>query len=392
MRDQTWKFKSSSGPGEYETQLRAADGRLSCNCLGWTRLRGDVRECKHTKRVEAELAKTGLIFQVVGDARHAMTASGRVPTSVSEPPLQNIATTSHAEASTVAVAARESAENAHGYYAPMSAETMPSDRCIADYQYPQHEWLMQEKYDGVRVTVRVTGGQVRAWSRPRNTPVGKTRVLHPRIVETLSHFADGYYDGELMVPGGRSTDVAVLENAESLYLMLFDVIEGWDIWLNDVDDGRYARRYDALVDAFADAGISDDQAGPVRRAIAYKPTQERYDQIIADGGEGVILKRARGLYHVGQRSNEWLKVKARFEDTFVVIGFEAGLSGPYSVLLLARVGDGAPTQVKTLNREWLRRCEAGEICPGTLVEVEHYGQMLTRGFRHPMVKRIVGEE
>lgn len=43
-----WATPSSHGTTTYETVLYT-DGRLSCNCPGWTFKRGDTRGCKHTR-------------------------------------------------------------------------------------------------------------------------------------------------------------------------------------------------------------------------------------------------------------------------------------------------------------------------------------------------------
>ena len=46
-------------------------------------------------------------------------------------------------------------------------------------------------------------------------------------------------------------------------------------------------------------------------------------QARASGWEGVIAKRKSALYQLGQRSDDWLKLKIEFEQEFVVGGFTA---------------------------------------------------------------------
>jgi hypothetical protein len=47
----SWKFRSSSGSGVYETRLTKT-GILSCDCRGWTfKKAGKPRSCKHTDEV-----------------------------------------------------------------------------------------------------------------------------------------------------------------------------------------------------------------------------------------------------------------------------------------------------------------------------------------------------
>lgn len=48
--ENTWKFKSSSGDGEYTVWKNG--NYLNCNCMGYFRSRGN---CKHVKEVKKEL-------------------------------------------------------------------------------------------------------------------------------------------------------------------------------------------------------------------------------------------------------------------------------------------------------------------------------------------------
>lgn len=54
----TYWFASSSGSGTYET-LQYSGGATSCGCPGWTRRVDSAgrRSCKHTRMVEAGIAK-----------------------------------------------------------------------------------------------------------------------------------------------------------------------------------------------------------------------------------------------------------------------------------------------------------------------------------------------
>lgn len=52
------EFASESEPGRVYTTIVLRDGRLQCNCRGWTvRKTGQVRQCKHA-RVVIGLRKT----------------------------------------------------------------------------------------------------------------------------------------------------------------------------------------------------------------------------------------------------------------------------------------------------------------------------------------------
>ncbi len=114
----------------------------------------------------------------------------------------------------------------------------------------------------------------------------------------------------------------------------------------------------------------------------------------ASGSAAVKASCSRGWtgsYQPGYRSADWVKVKQKHEAVFRITGFEAGKMGPFAVLLLEHTESGKRTKAAALNYEWLRRAEAGKIRPGMLVEVE-FQQETPNSYRHPMAKRIVGEE
>ena len=51
-----WATRSSRGTTTYETVLYR-NGALSCDCPGWTFVRGETRSCKHTRQYAGQ-AKT----------------------------------------------------------------------------------------------------------------------------------------------------------------------------------------------------------------------------------------------------------------------------------------------------------------------------------------------
>ncbi len=65
--------------------------------------------------------------------------------------------------------------------------------------------------------------------------------------------------------------------------------------------------------------------------------------VFAGGGEGIMIKRKRGLYHPGKRTMEWIKFKGVETDSFVVCGITNGTGWrvPYfGALLLGKPENG----------------------------------------------------
>jgi bifunctional non-homologous end joining protein LigD len=75
------------------------------------------------------------------------------------------------------------------------------------------------------------------------------------------------------------------------------------------------------------------------------------------GMEGIIAKRKDSIYRPGKRTSDWLKIKARLQQEFVVGGFtapkEAGSIWVLSCLVLIRMANSATmaTRVPGLARK-----------------------------------------
>lgn len=67
-----------------------------------------------------------------------------------------------------------------------------------------------------------------------------------------------------------------------------------------------------------------------------------YDQVVEQGGEGLILKQVDSKYYCGIRSHDWLKIKPHWKEAICdVVGFTKGngLRTPYfGALILSQDG------------------------------------------------------
>jgi hypothetical protein len=93
-----WAFESSKARGGqiiyYETRL-LPNGTLSCNCPGWLfKKTGENRSCKHTKRVEGEVAGIMKKFKK-GEALPQLEAIGNAVTGGREAPSQSASKIRH---------------------------------------------------------------------------------------------------------------------------------------------------------------------------------------------------------------------------------------------------------------------------------------------------------
>ena len=231
-----------------------------------------------------------------------------------------------------------------GFVRPMLATPMPVGSDVSTFA--TSAWAMEEKFDGHRVVIVVgSNGEVTGWSRPRGHEAPLRRALPTHIVDVLETFPWGTYDGELIVPGGKSFDVTCLSSAGRHVLVVFDVLR---LLGDDVTRDSYAVRRGYL------ASIGEVRGGTAVRLSESGPVSAaRVKAIWTRGGEGAILKRLAAPYQAGARSKDWIKVKACATDVLTVVGYEAGKCGPYSKVVL-RDATGRETTVKTLDARELR--------------------------------------
>lgn len=320
-------FPSSSSPGVIYTTILHDDGHATCNCPGYTKR--SARSCKHTKQV------------------------GGVATPP-VPALFDLTPTIPVE--------------------PMLANELPEERKLADYSSP--DWILEEKYDGHRMIISV-GNEVTAWSRG-----GKIRLLIPRIVEGLRHLTPGLYDGELIIPGGTSTDVTAVGLVEQSELVLFDCLQSNDLSL--VNEQFLARRV-----YLEEALLELPMGSPLRLAQQCAVSLAALQNIWDCSGEGAIAKRLTAPYQAGKRSMDWIKFVRAGSAATTITGFKEGLMGPYS-RIVAVDRHGVTVTVKSLNSEWLRwfADDANRFIGKTLVI--SYRQRLRSGrYRHPMADHIL---
>lgn len=368
-----WSFPSSSSDATY-TARRDDGGRMSCNCRGFTFKRGDKpRECKHIKQV---IADQGFARSVRGEFIFAggepvVTMQGPRSTEVS------VATVDRA------LALADGDEPSLIAPAPMlaSAMTDPVTGQAFDARYGTGEWFMDVKLDGHRCVVVKRGEQVQGWARPRagSTSGDFRKALPANIIAAVRELPDGIYDGELMAPGGKSSDVTII--GANLTLVLFDVLEIMGTsTMNDTAQER--RSYLALA---LDHVTSD----AVKLVDSFEtPTWSAVEAIWTMGGEGAVVKRRAGIYRANYRTDAWVKIKKLEAHTVTIIGFDAGSFGPHSIVQF-KFADGVESRCKTKNNEWLRMfAENPESFIGRRLVIECVERTKTGSPRHPMAKSI----
>jgi bifunctional non-homologous end joining protein LigD len=227
-------------------------------------------------------------------------------------------------------------------------------------------WVYELKYDGVRLLSRCDGADVRCISR---NGIDWTHKVGP-IVDALAKLKlrGAWLDGELIVSdaNGRS-DFSLLQHMleqgriEELQYCIFDAL-----YLNGVD----VRSEPLTVrKTRLDAALAKLPAkGPLRLADQiHSDSAQLMTRVCNQHLEGLIAKRVDSVYR-GDRSPDWLKIKCRLEQEFVVGGASyiesrgtgawssllVGVQGRHSVKYCGRVGGGFNNAERA---EWQKRID-----------------------------------
>ena len=219
-------------------------------------------------------------------------------------------------------------------------EFVEPELATLDIEVPNGKgWLHEAKYDGYRIIARKAGDEVTLFSR---SGLDWT-VRFPAIARALLTFpADiALIDGEVayVLPSGITDFKSLQEHIDTpdpaIRYFVFDLLslDGKD-WRKKPLKERRAR----LAKLMATQGISDFL---IYADYVEGSGQEFFEQASAAGLEGIVSKRADRPYISG-RGRDWLKIKSKRFEEFVIGGFSRSevRGKPFSSLLLGSFEDG----------------------------------------------------
>jgi bifunctional non-homologous end joining protein LigD len=180
------------------------------------------------------------------------------------------------------------------------------------------EWVYEVKYDGYRILAKIDNGQIKMMTRDGKDWTGKL----PKQVKALQALGlnTAWLDGEIVVlddnglPSFQQLQNAFDEKSTAqIIFFVFDLLylNGYD--LRNVP--LHARR-DKLDAMLAKA----DQEVIRYSAPLNEPAGKLLESACQLSMEGIIGKLRNSLY-IGKRSAEWIKLKCRKRQEFVIAGF-----------------------------------------------------------------------
>jgi ATP-dependent DNA ligase I len=180
------------------------------------------------------------------------------------------------------------------------------------------EW----KLDGIRVQAHILDGDVRLFTRTLDDMTARG----PEVVSSLAKLPvrAAVFDGELIVlgPDGRplpfqdTASRAASESGVALSAFFFDVLH---LDGADLIDVPYSRRRSELASV-----IPADMVMPQVVTDSADEATRFFQDALANGHEGVVVKALDGVYAAGRRGAGWIKVKPRHTLDLVVLAVEWG--------------------------------------------------------------------
>lgn len=189
------------------------------------------------------------------------------------------------------------------------------------------EFIVEDKFDGIRAQAHVKAGRVGIYSRTMD------EITHrfPELIEPLRALnTDAIIDGEI-VPAqgdlilpfselqkrlGRKTVGSQLLVAVPVILVCYDLLyAAGEVLINEPLEGR-RRKLQGL--------IGETETGSLRMSTGklfseVTALDDEFDDARARGNEGLMIKSPVSLYKPGRRGREWLKLKRAIATLDVVV-------------------------------------------------------------------------
>jgi bifunctional non-homologous end joining protein LigD len=213
------------------------------------------------------------------------------------------------------------------------------------------DYSFEVKWDGVRALAAVASGRWSLWGRKGVDYTDR----YPELAVLRRLPAGTVVDGELVVLSqGRADLPALLRRHQrrrplrtsgsgtSVSYVLFDLLQwrGQEL-VNEPLAHRRERLHDGL--RRLQEPLLSYSASVVEQGQAF------FAQAVAQGHEGVMAKKLRSRYLLGQRSPAWRKIKPCGSLPCVIVGYCAGPSG-IERLLVATVREGMLRYVGQVHR------------------------------------------
>lgn len=221
---------------------------------------------------------------------------------------------------------------------PMKYNGKPSQTLIDEAFKGNGQWVAQQKYDGALYMLeKIDNDHIYLFARTKSRKTGELvekSANVPHIVEWAKSLPnDTVLIGEIYVPGGKSNSVTKImgctpQNAIArqkstdyggfIHYYIFDCIRFDGV---DLCNTGFVSRFKKFQDWF----YTQDVNVYIAQAFVYTDNfEETLYKILANGGEGMVFKKADAIYEPGKRpTRTYFKMKESLDTIdLVCIGLE----------------------------------------------------------------------
>lgn len=221
---------------------------------------------------------------------------------------------------------------------PLPDMITPQLATLVDDVPKDEGWIYELKFDGYRVLTRIDDGDVKLLTRDGKDWTAKL-AQQAKAIKALG-VESAWLDGEIVVldkhgiPSFQLLQNAFNENSTAqIVYFLFDLpyLNGHDLRKVPLNTRRALLRH--MLEGATD--------GPLRFSEPIdQPPQKLLDSACELSMEGIIGKRQDSVY-TGKRSSDWIKLKCRSRQEFVIAGYTEpeGTRKFFGALLLGVYGD-----------------------------------------------------
>ena len=189
------------------------------------------------------------------------------------------------------------------------------------------KWVVQEKYDGMRIQIHKIDEQIKIYSFDGDDITSKC----PEQVKVMKakHFGDCILDAELMLfegknnlPRARVIDYIIKDEKSDFILKahVFDIMRHED---EETHDNELSQRLTTLFNNYSthsDEMLAFPSKKDTRYADSIKEVKEYAEEIMEiPTAEGVVIKDITSTYFIGTKKNpKWIKWK-KFVDLDLIV-------------------------------------------------------------------------
>ncbi len=188
------------------------------------------------------------------------------------------------------------------------------------------EWIIEDKYDGIRSQIHFDSGHVRIYSRGMEDITAAFPELPPSFKALPG---SGLIDGEILAwRDNRALSFNLLQQRlarkkvrATLMVEVPVIFMAYDLLLRD-GETLFAEPYEsrrAILEQLLAEHDLPLMLSPQHTASTHAEIDELFAQARQRGNEGLLLKRRQSLYEPGRRTGAWLKLKRPYGTLDVVI-------------------------------------------------------------------------